>query len=849
MPGYNIRKQDWYDLSVSVSAMRFFNLLESFLFSTRKKRVDFYLFVIFIVALWAARKPFNAWLVEIMGERMSTVASFFVEYPCLLYCLCTLIALGTVLYVLNHLQDHYRSRRSMMVILLLANVLIASAGFWDYVSVVGRLSLLHLLLVCLLLAFISVCIVFRRRSKSDPKLSGHQFTIDSVDSLDKESLDKNRLVYADYLVDRILGTKLGDESFSVGISGEWGTGKTSFLNVVAGALEKFLPEKVATLVWFKPWDSSSPRQIVTDFFNLLVEKIGPQYSVARKPMLKYAELLKAFDAQKPIVYFADVYDKHRERSIDSLKSVISGYLKSYGKIISVLIDDMDRLSGDEIAEVLRLIRNTADFPNIVYITAYDKGYVEAQLQKKGIPNPGIYIEKFFSVEFALPKLEDYYQYNVFAQEVHKMCSEAVIIGYVDRMPDQTQQFLCSAFHNFRQVKRFARIFVHDAEFFNTKFDIVQHLSLDDFLLLNILHYTDSGLYMMLEFHQFDLMVRGKDIWKGFYPLKLRPRVFDPNEKENPLIPSFKGTPITGMSKDILEYLFSLNDKKNARNLVNQETYPLYFSLDINGRHVSVWDVRKLITGDGDLNAIFQKWDEEDKLNSVYYHLLSFKAAAMDDHCVKRYLSLVIKLMPNLRNAQAVIDSGLLAANHPSANIEELRRFVVHEFEEMIDNVSMDDLMNSAHTYIARTLVHLYELEMNEEYKNGDEGKTLVGSMATAVHLLEKNFTRFVSVTVPNTDELFRDNSFFQDLVQANVLVVDTDDGTMIGPNLIARTILAYCVDHKGQKRQEAASKYSFPSDWSIEYEDGILENLQEKKEHVFGRGDLYNKLLESAFTE
>ena len=823
--------------------------LKSFLFSTRRKRVDLYLFILLIVALWAGRSPFNAWLVETVGERMSTVSAFLGEYPWLLFCLCVLICLGTGLYILNHIQDHYRSRRSMMVILLLANVLIASAGFWDYVLVVGRFSLLHLLLICLLLAFISVCIVFQRKSKSAQELTGRHFTIDAVDSAAGEDLDKNRLGYADYLVDRILGTEFGDESFSVGISGEWGTGKTTFLNAVASSLEKYFPERVATIVWFRPWDSSSPKQIVTDFFNVLVDKIGPQYSVVRKPMLKYAELLKALDTKTPIVYLADVYDKHKEHSINSLKSVISTYLKSYGKIIPVLIDDMDRLSGEEIAEVLRLIRNTADFPNIVYITAYDKGYVEAQLQKKGIPNPGIYIEKFFSVEFALPKLEDYYQYNVFAQEVHKMCSEPVIISYVDRMPDRTQQFLCSAFHNFRQVKRFARIFVHDVEFFNTKFGLVQHLSLDDFFLLKILHYTDSALYTMLELRQYDLMVRGKDIWKGFYPLELRPRVFDANEKENPMIPSFKGTPIAGLSKDILEYLFSLNDAKNARNLVNHETYPLYFALDINGRHVSVLDVRKLITGDGDLNATFQKWDEEDKLNSVYYHLLSFRAAAMDENCVKRYLSLVIKLMPNLRNAQAVIDRGLLAANHPAANIEELRRFVVHEFEAMIDNVSMDDLMNSAHTYIARTLVHLYELEMNEEYKNGAEGKTLVGSMATAVLLLEKNFTRFVSVTVPNTDELFRDNSFFQDLVQANVLVVDTDDGTMTGPNLIANTILAYCVDHKGQKRQKAASKYSLPSDWPIEYEDDKLEDLQEKKEHVFGSGDLYNKLLESAFTE
>lgn len=823
--------------------------LNSFLFSTRRKRVDLYLFVLLIVALWAGCGPFNAWLVESFGEKMAAASTLLSENPWLLYCLCALLVLGTGLFVLNHIEDHYRSRRSMMFILLLANIFIASSGYWDYVFVIGPFSLLHLLLICLLLAFISVCIVFQRKSKSAQELTGRHFTIDAVDSAAGEDLDKNRLGYADYLVDRILGTEFGDESFSVGISGEWGTGKTTFLNAVASSLEKYFPERVATIVWFRPWDSSSPKQIVTDFFNVLVDKIGPQYSVVRKPMLKYAELLKALDTKKPIVYLADVYDKHKEHSINSLKSVISTYLKSYGKIIPVLIDDMDRLSGDEIAEVLRLIRNTADFPNIVYITAYDKCYVEAQLQKKGIPNPGIYIEKFFSVEFALPKLEDYYQYNVFAQEVHKMCSEPVIISYVDRMPGRTQQFLCSAFHNFRQVKRFARIFVHDAEFFNTKFGIVQHLSLDDFLLLNILHYTDSGLYTMLELHQFDLMVLGKDIWKGFYPLKLRPRVFDPNEKVNPLIPSFKGTPITGMSKDILEYLFSLNDKKNARNLVNQETYPLYFSLDINGRHVSVWDVRKLITGDGDLNATFQKWYEEDKLNSVYYHLLSFRAAAMDEHCVKRYLSLVIKLMPNLRNAQAVIDRGLLAANHPAANIEELRRFVVHEFEAMIDNVSMDDLMNSAHTYIARTLVHLYELEMNEEYKNGAEGKTLVGSMATAVLLLEKNFTRFVSVTVPNTDELFRDNSYFQELVKSNVLVVDTEDGPFIGSNLIADAILAYCTAHKGHKKQEAALKYSLPPDTPVQYEDDIMENLLEKKESVFGHGDLYKKLLESAFTE
>ena len=95
-----------------------------------------------------------------------------------------------------------------MVILLLANIFIASAGYWDYVSVVGWFSLLHLLLICLLLAFISVCIVLQRKSKSDAKLTGRHFTIDAVDSAAGEDLDKNWLGYADYLVAESWGQNL-----------------------------------------------------------------------------------------------------------------------------------------------------------------------------------------------------------------------------------------------------------------------------------------------------------------------------------------------------------------------------------------------------------------------------------------------------------------------------------------------------------------------------------------------------------------------------------------------------------------------------------------------------------------
>ena len=819
-----------------------------FLFSTRKKRVDLYLFVLMAVAIVAVRTYVSLWIVESYGAKISDWYTLLEQIPSLTYCLCFLIVLLTALYVLRHLKDYYRSKQSLFALLFAAIVLLAYAEYWKYIPILGKFSFLHLLLFCILIAFLSICVFGGNKSgQGGPELSGRAFTTDTVETEDRNIVDKNRLAYADYLVDRILGTQMRKGSFSLGVSGEWGTGKTSFLYAVAHSLKKHFPGRVASLVWFKPWNSSSPQQIIIDFFNVLIDQIGPQYSVIRKPMLKYAELLKAMDVRKPIIYLADIYDRYRDRSLESVKKIISDYLLTYNKIIPVLIDDMDRLSGDEIVQVLRLIRNTADFPNVVYVTAYDKGYLVSQLQKKGILNPETYIEKFFSVEFALPKLEDNYQYDVFAHEIYEMSSEPAIIRYVNRMPETTQQLLCSAFHNFRQVKRFARIFVNDAEFFNTKYGLVQHLSIDDLLLLKLLYYTDSDLYRKLELEQDKLMVRGKDIWKGFYPLKLRPRVFDSNDKENPMISSYSGNPISGLSKEILEVLFALNDSKNAQNFVNHESYPLYFSLDINGHHISVLEVRKTIAGESDLDEAFSRWNQECKLVSVYYHLLSFNPGTMDEYQAKRFLKLAVNVIPYLSITRTIIDKCFISGKYQGFLRDNLKDYVRKEFSTLISGVTLEEMLQSAHKSIAQALMYVYELEMTEERENGNTGKTLIGDTGYAIRILEENFNKFVSSTYPDTDELFRDNSMLQDIVRANVLIVDIDDGTMTGPNLIAETIISYFKSHKGKDKKTAAEKYLLPQNCPIPFEEDVMAGLIEKKESVFGSGDLYNRLLSECF--
>ena len=71
------------------------------------------------------------------------------------------------------------------------------------------------------------------------------------------------------------------------------------------------------------------------------------------------------------------------------------------KPIVVVLDDIDRLSTSEIRDVFKLVRLTANFPNIIYIVAFDRNRVEEALAEQGVPGRD-YLEKILQVAIDLP---------------------------------------------------------------------------------------------------------------------------------------------------------------------------------------------------------------------------------------------------------------------------------------------------------------------------------------------------------------------------------------------------------------------------------------------------------------
>lgn len=81
----------------------------------------------------------------------------------------------------------------------------------------------------------------------------------------KSSEDKlNRGTFAKSLAKTIAQYSF-PSSFTIGLYGEWGSGKTSLVNMVLEAVEDI--DNSAIILRFNPWLCTDPKQLITQFFK------------------------------------------------------------------------------------------------------------------------------------------------------------------------------------------------------------------------------------------------------------------------------------------------------------------------------------------------------------------------------------------------------------------------------------------------------------------------------------------------------------------------------------------------------------------------------------------------------
>ena len=203
-------------------------------------------------------------------------------------------------------------------------------------------------------------------------------------------------------------------TFAIGLYGPWGSGKTSLLNMIVESVETM--DSNIIILRFNPWLCSDPKQLVTQFFKQLSTAIKLKKLPAEqvgKLIDQYGDLLDAANSiptvgavlaagGKFLSKKLKTYIDNRSGDLQNKKNQIINKIEAEQIRILVLIDDIDRLSEDEIVAVFQLVKSLADFPNMIYVLAFDYSVVVSALNNVQSGNGKAYLEKIVQVPFEIP---------------------------------------------------------------------------------------------------------------------------------------------------------------------------------------------------------------------------------------------------------------------------------------------------------------------------------------------------------------------------------------------------------------------------------------------------------------
>lgn len=318
-----------------------------------------------------------------------------------------------------------------------------------------------------------------------------------------------RRSFAESLAKSLIKTKEVDNAFTVGVIGKWGSGKTSFLNLI----EKYLPQnnKKIIIIKFNPWLFDSKSSLNDDFFSKLKNKLKPFSFELTTQITQYAERLTSLDSNLLTRFFkVGIGSLYKEKSTDELFDSINETIKSQDLHIVVFIDDLDRLDHDETVEIIKLIRNTANFSYTTFIVSFDKDYLINALETKNYHNPEGFLEKIFQLEIPLPKveypIEDSYIHDKISNEIIQEDQKEYHVYFDKGFVIQLGKPI-NLIETIREAKRFINSFLISYNNLKGEVDVV------DLINLEILKVKYPEIYFLLQNDSKDNIIhRGLDIY-------------------------------------------------------------------------------------------------------------------------------------------------------------------------------------------------------------------------------------------------------------------------------------------------------------------------------------------------
>ena len=235
---------------------------------------------------------------------------------------------------------------------------------------------------------------------------------------------------------------------TVGIQGEWGSGKTSLLNSIHYEFEKRQP--TFKQIWINSWEYSllsTPEESLLKIVNKIIDDLlDTDTNNKYKEKLKHGagRIIKGALRIGAQVALGDEAAKVTDELLDSGSYSISALRKTLKELVFeianrqnnpfkkviIFVDDLDRIEPRNAVAILELLKNIFNVPNCVFILAIDYQVVvkglEHKFGKRTNENEWEF-RAFFDKIIQLPFMMPMGQYNI-GKYIHELL---VNIGFIE----------------------------------------------------------------------------------------------------------------------------------------------------------------------------------------------------------------------------------------------------------------------------------------------------------------------------------------------------------------------------------------------------------------------------------
>lgn len=510
--------------------------------------------------------------------------------------------------------------------------------------------------------FYYICHFINKKNNSKSCLSQGVFLEDSATKEDSFG----RSSFARDLVEEIFLLENQQAAYTIGLNAKYGMGKTSFMY----QMQELLDQHNTAYVCISPWSCTSNEQIVKDFFHSLTAVFGRKMGLGINKLLDiYKNLI--LDVQH--AYKLQAFDNllKKDKAISEVYEDIKSKLSLCKQKIVVFIDDVDRLQASELAMIIQLIRNTGNFPYVVFMLFYDKDYMVTTLeQNKSITDADEYLKKIINVELMFPAYDTEVFKGTIASSLDEVLEniisngherETVVTSFIERMLPKSKilsiDYLEYAFPNYRDLKRFISMFAFDLKMLlSANQGRVEswknEIEVADFILIELLKYVRPDLYEMLRSRNDTLLESNKDEYtlrnevKNFIRKEeneLMEKIFDSiasrrgkeekNDKDEEL-PKIKDDLRENdkqlilqrkyVAHHLLDLLF-LEERRGdkERILRNRISYTSYFLYSLSKEQISLSEFNRIFATQDDIKAFFGYKENELKFESYFKKLRTY----------------------------------------------------------------------------------------------------------------------------------------------------------------------------------------------------------------------------------